>query len=124
MNQVSICSELLCSEILSDDCSRCVGCCDCSSPHGSAVRVCGLHCLPGDSAPSIRAHTTTKGSLVSKHVDEQMNGIDVFFPNRFYKGHISQLRKPGRFRHDTYMEWCVNRMYTQDLGELVISTDF
>ena len=44
---------------------RCHGCCDCSSPHGSAIRVCGLHSLPGDSAPSIRAHTTTKESLVS-----------------------------------------------------------
>ena len=38
---------------------------NCSSPHGSAVRVCGLHCLPGDSAPSLRIHTTTKESLVS-----------------------------------------------------------
>ena len=44
-------------------CSVCCG--DRSPPHSSAVRLLVLHGLPGDSAPSIRAHPVTKGSFVS-----------------------------------------------------------
>ena len=80
------------------------GSCDCSSLRGSAVRVCGLHCLPGDSAPSIRAHTTTKGSLVS-HCLALASSLSLCSVVSFYTGHLQALISAGYFTHEIFFEW-------------------
>ena len=79
----------------------------CIDGNGLEMGALGLHCLPGGSAPSIRAHTTTKGSLVS-YMSRCMTDLEAAPPFSFYLGHvpvIAECRASGRLLNDLMLEW-------------------